>query len=174
MTTQQGLRGWIGHDLVDEEGHKIGRIDDLYADEMTGKPEWLAVKTGWFGGHISFVPLSQLQSSDEYLVSPWSKDRIKDAPHIDAEQHLTIDEERTLYRHYGMNYAAQQASTGRGDTMGRPDQGMNTGNVPGMGAGGSGQPKLRRWVETDQQNVTVPVRKERVEVVRDDERNTGR
>lgn len=29
------MNNWIGHDLVDEAGSKIGRIDDIYVDEDT-------------------------------------------------------------------------------------------------------------------------------------------
>jgi hypothetical protein len=151
MTTQQGLRGWIGHDLLDEEGQKIGRVEDVYADDMTGRPEWISVKTGWFGSHVSFVPLDRLQSSDDFLVSPWPKDRVKDAPHIEPDQHLSGDEERMLYRHYGMNYSGQRPDTGRSGT----DQ-ADPGGV-----------KLRRSVETEYESVQVPVRKEHVSVVRE-------
>src|SRR4051794_8603170 len=47
---------WIGRTAYDQSGKKIGRIEAVYADDSTGRAEWLAVKTGMFGGHASFVP----------------------------------------------------------------------------------------------------------------------
>jgi sporulation protein YlmC with PRC-barrel domain len=37
---------WRGRDVIDENGHPVGVITDLYVDEVTGRPEWAAVKSG--------------------------------------------------------------------------------------------------------------------------------
>jgi hypothetical protein len=49
--------GWIGRDAYDADGDKVGEITDIYYDDATGRPEWLAVKTGLFGLKRSFVPI---------------------------------------------------------------------------------------------------------------------
>ena len=49
--------GWIGRDAYDADGDKIGEITDIYYDDETGRPEWVAVKTGLFGTKHSFVPI---------------------------------------------------------------------------------------------------------------------
>ena len=41
--------GWIGRDAYDADGDKVGEITDIYYDDVTGRPEWVAVKTGLFG-----------------------------------------------------------------------------------------------------------------------------
>ena len=38
-----------GRTLVDGDGEKIGKIDDLYYDAQGGQPEWALVNTGLFG-----------------------------------------------------------------------------------------------------------------------------
>ena len=35
--------------MIDRDGDKIGKIDDVYEDKQTGKPEWALVNTGLFG-----------------------------------------------------------------------------------------------------------------------------
>jgi uncharacterized protein (TIGR02271 family) len=128
MTTTEQLQrigGWRGHNLMDESGSKIGRIEEIYADEDTGEPEWLAVKTGWFGSHVSFVPIQGATERDGDICTRWSKDQVKDAPHIDEDGHLSQQEEATLYRHYGVNYSDR-----------RSDSGLPEG---GRGRGGTGQ-----------------------------------
>ena len=40
------------------EGEKLGKVDAIYYDDATDAPEWAAVKSGLFGGHVSLVPLA--------------------------------------------------------------------------------------------------------------------
>jgi hypothetical protein len=39
--------GWIGRDADGRQGDKIGEIESIYYDDVTGRPEWLAVPLGW-------------------------------------------------------------------------------------------------------------------------------
>jgi uncharacterized protein (TIGR02271 family) len=201
-SSQQDLSGWIGHDLIDEGGSTIGRIDDIYVDEETRKPEWVAVTTGMFGSRVSFVPLEGLSSDGESLISPWDKAKVKDAPHAEPDGNLSQDEEAALYRHYGFGYGENRSDTGLpeggtgqvaggvGDTEGpdtarmateardtghdtsgpttddamtRSEEELNVGTTERE----AGRVRLRKWIETDQQTVTVPVRKEKVQVIRE-------
>jgi len=170
-TEKQTLRQWIGHDLVDDSGHKIGRIDDVYVDEDTNQPEWIAVTTGLFGSHISFVPLDGLSASEDVLVSQWPKDTVKDAPHAEPDGRLSEDEESALYRHYGRDTGRPgQRDTGRDvsgpetdDAMTRSEEELKIDTTERE----AGRARLRKWIETDHQTVTVPVRRERVEVIRE-------
>ena len=45
-----------GANVYDGDGRSIGKIDAIYFDNETDKPEWVAVRTGLFGGHVSLVP----------------------------------------------------------------------------------------------------------------------
>jgi uncharacterized protein (TIGR02271 family) len=107
----------IGQDVYDESGDKIGSASEVYLDDETGQPEWITVRTGLFGTKESFVPIRDADVTDDGLRVPVDKDRVKDAPKIDAEGHLSPEEERELYRYYGMDVGA---GTGRPDT-GRAD-----------------------------------------------------
>jgi sporulation protein YlmC with PRC-barrel domain len=46
MPEVQQVLAWRGSDVVDRDGDKIGKIEEIYLDEQTDQPEWLAVKTG--------------------------------------------------------------------------------------------------------------------------------
>src|SRR5215203_5051773 len=104
--TTASHRDWIGSDLFDSTGDKIGSIDKVYLDDRTGQPEWLTVSTGWFGTKTQFVPIAGTTRQQDGLAVPYTKDHIKDAPSIDADGHLDEADERRLYQHYGMNYDA--------------------------------------------------------------------
>jgi len=70
-----------GAQVVGPDGDKLGKVADVYLDNQTSKPEWAAVKSGMFGGHVSLVPLAQAEFDGESLRVPYDKEQIKNAPH---------------------------------------------------------------------------------------------
>jgi uncharacterized protein (TIGR02271 family) len=125
----------IGRDVYDQDGDKIGSASEIYLDDETGQPEWITVRTGLFGTKESFVPIRDADLTDDGLRVHVDKDKVKGAPRIDAEGHLSPEEERELYRYYGLDLGARTetttgrvdttdtATTGRADTTGRTDIG---------------------------------------------------
>jgi uncharacterized protein (TIGR02271 family) len=101
----------IGQDVYDEAGQKIGSASEVYLDDETGQPEWVTVRTGLFGTKESFVPIRNADLTDDGVRVPVSKDRVKDAPKIDTDGHLSPQEEEELYRYYGMGTGTDTAQT---------------------------------------------------------------
>ena len=95
---------WIGRHALDNSGQKVGSVSDIYLDDATGQPEWLAVLTGLFGTRVSFVPLSKCKEVEEDIELGYEKSLVKDAPRVDADGELSVEEEEQLYRHYGLPY----------------------------------------------------------------------
>ena len=48
-----------GAQVHGSDGDKLGKVDAVYYDNDTEQPEWVAMKSGLFGGHVSLVPLGQ-------------------------------------------------------------------------------------------------------------------
>jgi uncharacterized protein (TIGR02271 family) len=101
MATLQDIETWRGRSLVDRDGDKIGKVEDVYLDRQSGDPEWVAVKTGLFGSNVSFVPIQDASTAGDDLQVAYTKDQVKDAPNIDPDGELSPEEERRLYSHYG-------------------------------------------------------------------------
>ncbi len=115
MTDQaQDYTAWIGHQVVDQSGGKVGKVSSIFLDDETGQPEWLAISTGMFGNRSSFVPLQGANATDDQLVVGWDKATIKDAPQVDddSDGHLTPEEEQELYRYYNVQTTAAPAASG--------------------------------------------------------------
>jgi len=114
MITREQIPAVLDHDVHDVNGDKIGAVKHVFLDEATGQPEWLCVKTGLFGARESFVPMQDAELVTDHVAVPYDKDRVKDAPNIDVDAggHLSGEEERDLYRYYGMNWESswQQAN----------------------------------------------------------------
>jgi len=115
-TTHQDVLSWRGQDLVDNDGGKIGKIDEIYLDQETNEPEWAVVTTGLFGTKQSFVPIGDATATGDGVRVPYEKSQVKDAPRIDPDGALSHEEERELYRHYGRDYEGTSGSGMRSDT----------------------------------------------------------
>ncbi|AMM33491.1 photosystem reaction center subunit H [Sinomonas atrocyanea] len=136
MVTRENIDtlGRGGGDVIGQDGEKIGGIGELYVDDETNQPTWVTVKTGLFGTRESFVPLDGADVRGEDLVVPYTKDQVKDAPHVDPDGHLEPGEEDRLYKHYGRSNGAAQGV--------RDTAGTQTGSVYGEGGaayGGTGE-----------------------------------
>ena len=74
--------------VVDPSGTKVGTVKQVYLDNDTGQPTFASVSTGLFGTSESFVPLENATLEGDELRVGYDKDRIKDAPRIDADRDL--------------------------------------------------------------------------------------
>jgi uncharacterized protein (TIGR02271 family) len=177
------VRSWQGATMVDRDGDKIGTVESIYVDDQTGEPEWALVDTGLFGTKSSFVPLAQASSSGDQVQVPYQKQLVKDAPRVDTDQHLSEAEEQQLWRHYGLDYDSEYATDRDGgvydvqDTaVGRDTSGPTTDDAMtrseeelrvGTETRERGRARLRKYVTTETQQVTVPVQREEVRVERE-------
>ncbi|MEV7636539.1 PRC and DUF2382 domain-containing protein [Pseudarthrobacter enclensis] len=115
-----------GGNIVGSDGEKIGSIGQLYADDDTGEPTWVTVKTGLFGTSQSLVPVEGAHTQGEDLVVPYTKDHVKDAPRVDVDGHLTPEEEDRLYTHYDRGLRTYSDSQDDVDLQGDADLNAGT------------------------------------------------
>jgi hypothetical protein len=106
MATLEEALGWRGETLHDEEGQRIGKIEEVYLDADSKEPEWALVRTGRLGTGRTFVPLRDAASGEDGPTVPLAKDLVDDAPGVDPDGQISKREEAELYRHYGMTEEA--------------------------------------------------------------------
>jgi uncharacterized protein (TIGR02271 family) len=173
MTEVSDAYAFEGRTMLDRDGDKIGKIDDVYEDKQSGRPEWALVNTGLFGTKKTFVPLRGAQPTGEDIRVPLEKAHVKDAPRIDADGELSESEERELFTHYDLAYETDgDASAGNGhdvsgpttdDAMTRSEEELRVGTERRE----TGRARLRKYVVTETEQRTVPVRREEVRVERE-------
>ena len=190
MIARQDFDRIEGATAYDNTGEKIGRIGQLYTDDETGEPTWVTLSTGLFGLSESFAPLQGAEFDGDIRLK-YDKETVKNAPRIDKDQHLDPDEERQLYRHYGIGGVG--AVGGRGDVgdvgerrstydrtgkersrRGAADAGDKehamTLSEERLKAGKErvevGRARLRKYTTTHTEKVDVPVTKEQLVVER--------
>ena len=124
--TSEELSRVADGNVVNANGDKLGGIGQIYVDDETGEPNWVTVKTGLFGTSESFVPLSGASVSGSDVVVDYDKDTIKDAPRVDADGHLTPEEEEQLFAYYGMGGGTARLADDRGADYDRGADGRGT------------------------------------------------
>ncbi|NMO90593.1 DUF2382 domain-containing protein [Actinomycetospora sp. TBRC 11914] len=183
-----------GAAVLGRDDEKLGKVENVYLDNDTRRPEWVAVTTGLFGVHVSLVPLATAQYRDGTLRLPYDKSAVQRAPHHDPERELSADQERELFEHYGVDYDGRTGDGGArtgGDH--REQAGATSGRHEGRAVGHDvsgpttdeamtrseeemrvgietrerGRARLRKYVVTEEQTTTVPVSHEEVVVERE-------
>lgn len=175
----------MGTTAYGSDGDKIGKIGQVYLDDHSGEPQFLTVNTGLFGTSESFVPAQGATFDGDRVTLGFSKEAIKGAPSIDVDNgHLDVADEERLFQYYDMSYSGSNGTdtgNGRADVS---DSGHMTTPPAGHDTSGpstddamtrseerltadtetreAGRARLRKYVTTEQESVTVPVRKERV------------
>jgi uncharacterized protein (TIGR02271 family) len=174
-----------GRTVVDSQGEKIGKIDELYTDHDGGQPEWALVNTGLFGTKKTFVPVRGASPTGENVQVTVTKDQVKDAPRVDADQQLSETEEQQLFEHYGVPYTTAGSTTATGapnggdagghaaghdvsgpttdDAMTRSEEELRVGTAQRERA----RVRLRKYVVTENVQRTVPVSREEVRIERE-------
>ena len=179
MLGNQDVRNIFGRTVYSTGGEKIGDVGQVYLDDQSDQPKWLTVKTGFFGNNESFVPVEGADLANDGVTVPFDKEKVKNAPNIASDGHISEAEEQDIYRYYGLTYSgtsdAGYADTTRApvghDTSGPTTDEAMTRSEERLDVGTerheAGRARLRKWVETDTETVTVPVTKERAVVERE-------
>jgi sporulation protein YlmC with PRC-barrel domain len=119
MADEQGQARWVlaewhGKMLLDRNGEKIGKLQDVYVDVETDEPQFATVKEGFIGRHLTFVPLGGAQIGPDYLQVTVTKEQVRSAPDIEMHgQELSQSDESALYHHFELNYTPPKTESGR-------------------------------------------------------------
>jgi uncharacterized protein (TIGR02271 family) len=191
MISSNNVASLIGATVRSTDGEKIGTVGQIFVDPATGAPNWASVRTGLFGTSESFVPLEGASADDGDVTVAYAKDFVKDAPRIDADGSIEQDEEDALYSYYNNGGVIQtpaasetnptytnttypettpEKTTGfdtsgptTDDAMTRSEEQLHVGTETVE----TGRARLRKYIVTEEQTVTIPVSHEEVRLERE-------
>jgi sporulation protein YlmC with PRC-barrel domain len=137
---------WPGRAVLDANGERLGEVREIYLDDATDRPEWVLIERS--GSEPRFVPLADARVEDQSIRVAMAAERIEAAPALEPTKQLTLDQERDLYSHYGVQLSEQASDSilpatgdepGAGDapdTAAEPAAGADTGAADAPAAGG--------------------------------------
>lgn len=183
MIDSKNINSVFDAKVVDRDKAKIGTVKQVYVDDDNGQPLFVSVATGLFGMSESFVPLEDAAFDGDELRVRFGKDKVKDAPRIDAGDELSDPQQDQIWDYYfgQRRYTAGRQDQHRNDQAAGVDQGTRRGDSHsdeamtrseerlhvGKETVPTGRARLRKHVVTEQQNVTVPVQHEEVRLERE-------
>jgi hypothetical protein len=101
---------WIGSRVDDIYGTTIGKVADVWTHERTGRPRWLLVQLGRFGGHYSLVPFADASGGTADVWIPYDGPTVRRAPAVIPGVPLTRDLDAEFEEHYAVARAAATPS----------------------------------------------------------------
>ncbi len=105
---------WRGKEIIDCDGERIGKLEDVYVDVETDEPQFATVKEGFFGRHLTFVPLRGIQIGPDNLAVSVTRAQVRSAPDLQLHgEELSQEGESALYHHFELNYTAPDMDSGR-------------------------------------------------------------
>lgn len=116
------IEGWRGQDVVDRDGEKLGKLEDVYVDLASDEPGLAAVKSGVLGRKVRLVPLEGASFARDAVRVPVAKERFEDAPEAGGEGRLERGVELAVFDHFGLEapygdegprYESMQAAAAR-------------------------------------------------------------
>lgn len=126
---------YAGFTVLDPNGEKIGKVDDLFVDE-NDQPEYFGVKMGFLGARSTLIPadVTTIDKQQGFIEVSQPKSTVKDGPSFDDDQDITPDYENEVRSYYGLsatNGSEQRGGYGEyyGDETGKVGPGMREGDT---------------------------------------------
>jgi hypothetical protein len=104
----QDFEAWAGRDVLAPDGDRLGAVELIFLDEATSTPEWVLVA---LDDGAAFVPLAGATVEERSVRVGQDAERVQSAPRIDADETLSVADEKRLYEHYGLEYSQEESST---------------------------------------------------------------
>lgn len=171
MIRTQDLPHLTGRPVHASDGATLGTVDRVFVSDRTGVPRWAYVSAGRLsavGGF--FIPLADATFDGDALRVPYGEDVVRGAPEPEVDGgHLSETEEDRLFRYYGVSEDAVREDRMAGapaagvdrtdDAMTRAEERLE---IVGTERVEVGRVRVRKYVETEEVTLTVPVRREKV------------
>jgi sporulation protein YlmC with PRC-barrel domain len=103
------IEQWKGQNVVDCDGEKVGKLEDVYFETGSREAVFGCVKTGMLGRRHFLVPLAGASLSRDHVRVAYQQDQVKDAPQIEPGATLESAMEQELARHYDIELTGSPA-----------------------------------------------------------------
>lgn len=132
------VRDLLSATAYDNNGGKLGDVNEVFVDDASGQPTFVDVNHGLFGMGNSLVPLRGHSVDGDSLTLGFAKDRIKNAPDFDSDKPLTPQQQTEIYEHYGISEAADVQGYTGGERPETTETSTADTKAAGAGAAGAG------------------------------------
>ena len=109
--------GWVGFDLDDVAGARVGWVCGVYADAEADGPAWLVAALGRRGAKRVAVPVRECAGAGGRAWTAQGRDALRAAPAVDPTRPLLREHEIAICSHYGIGERVGRHA----EIVGRPE-----------------------------------------------------
>jgi hypothetical protein len=122
-------RKWVGYEVDEVGGVKVGRVHGFFADAGSGEPTWLIASVGRRRprlrrrpARLVAIPLRDCAGGGGRVWTAHEREEIGTAPMIDPTRPLLREHELTICEHYGIGENVGRAA----EVAGRPAEAVSS------------------------------------------------
>jgi sporulation protein YlmC with PRC-barrel domain len=115
---------WVGREVLDQDGVRVGTVREVRYDARTEEPGWALVNLADIGYDLRLVPMVDAEEDGRAVRVPFHQATVRGAPRVGPDACLESHEEAALCRHYGLTPA--RASLEEPDDDPREVQGVTS------------------------------------------------
>ena len=110
---------YAGYTVYDNDGDKIGKVDDLFLDEQD-QPEYFGVKMGFLGTSSTLIPadIATTDEANSTISVSSDKDTVKNGPSFNDDREITPEYENEVRSYYGLGTTDSNGRGSYGDYHG--------------------------------------------------------
>jgi hypothetical protein len=102
---------WVGAELTELGGSKVGQVEGFFVDGGSAEPVWLIARLGRRRGtRVVAVPLGHCAGAPFGVWVAQEGEKLSTAPVVDPARPLRREHELTICSHYGIGDAVGRAA----------------------------------------------------------------
>jgi PRC-barrel domain len=112
MLQVEQIEDWLGQDVLDSAGERVGKLDDVYYAQDGQEAIFAVVKSGLLGRHSTIAPLDGASVGREYVKLAYSAEQIAAADADGGgEETLSGPEAQGIGSAYGLRIEDRELSS---------------------------------------------------------------
>jgi sporulation protein YlmC with PRC-barrel domain len=102
MLQIERIEQWRGQEVLDPEGEKIGKLEEVFYDSTSGEARFISVAGGRFGRHSYLVALVDATVGPDYVRVGFPASRVEAVDASTSDGQLDPETVRTATEYYGI------------------------------------------------------------------------
>lgn len=108
MLSVEQIEEWLGQEVLDADGERIGKLDEVFYASSSGEPVFVSVKSGLLGRHSSTVALAGASVGRDYVRLAYTAEQIERAgSEVRTKGGVDREDARRLGEIYGVTLAPE-------------------------------------------------------------------
>jgi|CZKG01.1.fsa_nt_gi sporulation protein YlmC with PRC-barrel domain len=108
MLSVEQIEDWLGQEVLDADGERLGKLDEVFYSTRSGEAVFASVKSGLLGRHSDTVPLAGASVGRDYVRLAYTAEQIGSvSSEVGGQDSLGREDARRLGELYGIEVAPE-------------------------------------------------------------------